>query len=309
VTGAVNLGGILVGDGQPCAIVAELGINHGGCVTTAEKLIDVAAYAGAQAVKLQKRSASFYSAEELARPLDSPYGTTRGDYVRAREFGEQAYRDLSRYAQAKGLQFTASCWDLQSLDDVMSWCSPPWLKVASAVLTWPAKVRDPLLRAHAQTGLPLVVSTGMCDLEDVDDALTVLTSEWARQPGTCFTAPGLVLLACTSTYPCEDHETNLNTIETLRRRYHVPVGWSGHERGLTPTLWAVARHKAAVIERHITLDRASFGSDQAASLEPPGFARLIRDIRIGERADGSAEKRVLDSEKPVRAKLARKTGS
>jgi N-acetylneuraminate synthase len=292
-TQTVTLGSKLVGPGQPCYAIAELGINHGGSLVTAEKLIDAAAYAGAQAVKLQKRSADYYSAEELARPLESPYGTTRGDYVRAREFGEQAYRDLNRYARAKGLHFTASCWDLQALDDIMTWTNPPWLKIASAALTWPSSVRDPLLRAHAATGLPLVVSTGMCDLTQIDEAVSMLDTT------------RLVLLACTSTYPCEDDETNLNTIETLRARYGVPIGWSGHERGLTPTVWAVARHHACIVERHITLDRAAFGTDQAASLEPGGFARLIRDIRIGERADGSAEKRCLPSEEPIRAKLRR----
>lgn len=305
----VSLGGIRVGDGHPAFVIAEGGINASGSVLTCEKMIDAAAYAGAQAFKLQRRSPDFYSAEELARPLESPFGSTRGDYVRAREFGEQAYRDLSRYAAAKGLQFTASCWDLQALDDVMAWCSPPWLKIASAVLTWPSKVRDPLLRAHAQTGLPLVVSTGMCDLSAIDEALDVLHATWATEPRTCFQPPGLVLLACTSTYPCPDDEVNLNTIETLRARYGAPVGWSDHTRGIAVPTWAVARHHACMVEKHLTLDRASFGSDQSSSLEPPGLARMVRDIRIGEKADGSAEKRCLESELPFRAKLARKVGT
>lgn len=298
--GEVDLGGVLVGAGHPCYVIAELGINHNGSLVDAEKLVDVAAFAGCQAVKLQKRSADFYTAEELARPLESPFGTTRGDYVRARELGRQAYVDLSRYAAAKGLQFTASCWDLQALDDVIAWVDPPWLKIASAVLTWKPELRDPLLRAHARTGKPLVISTGMCDLLAVENAIAILEDEWdTSRHGR------IVLLACTSTYPAADDDLHLRTIGTLRDWFGVPVGWSGHERGLTPSLWAVARHGACALERHITLDRTSFGSDQAASLEPPGICRLVRDIRIGEKADGSGEKVIRESEIPVRAKLAR----
>ena len=300
----VNLGGILVGDGHPCYVLAELGINHGGSVVTAEKMIDAAAYAGAQGVKIQKRGANYYSAEELARPLESPYGTTRGDYVRARELGRQAVIDLARYAQAKGLQFTASCWDLESLDDVMSWCEPPFLKVASAVLTWPASIRDPLLRAHAQANRPIVMSTGMSDLTQIDEAIAVLENEWQTGHTLWKYGPGIVLLGCTSTYPCEDAEINLRTMHTLRERYGVPVGWSHHDRSIATSVAAVAMG-SCMIERHLTLDRTLFGSDQSSSIEPGGFARMVRDVRVAERAMGSAEKRVLASEIPVRAKLAR----
>lgn len=302
----IDLGGVLVGAGQPAYIIAEGGINHAGSVLIAEKLIDAAAFAGAQCFKIQKRTVdAVFTPEDLARPRESPFGTTNGDLKRGLELGRQAYVDLARYAKAKGLAFTASCWDLQALDDVMSWCDPPFLKIASAVLTWPTSIRDPLLRAHAQTGKPLVVSTGMSDDRQIGEALDVLYAAWATEPTTAFSAPGLVLLACTSTYPAEDHELNLRTIEGLRARYGVPVGWSGHERGIATTVAAVALG-ASIVERHITLDRTSYGSDQASSLEPPGFCKLVRDIRAVERAMGSDEKRCLPSEEPVRQKLQRR---
>jgi N-acetylneuraminate synthase len=292
----VDLGGVLVGDGQPAYIVAELGINHSGSVVTAEKLIDAAAYAGAQAVKLQKRTVDVvYPKHVLDAPRESPWGTTTREQKYGLELGERAYRDLARYARAKGLAFTASCWDEGALDDVLEWTSPPWLKIASAVLTWEPGVRDPLLRAHRSTRLPLVVSTGMCALSTIAEALEVLACP-----------ERIVLLACTSTYPCDDDEINLRTIGTLRDAFDLPVGYSGHERGVGPSVWAVARHHACMVERHITLDRASYGSDQAASLEPKGFNLLVRDIRNGERVDGSDVKRVLPSEEPVREKLRRR---
>jgi N-acetylneuraminate synthase len=189
----------------------------------------------------------------------------------------------------------------------MAWTSPQWLKIASAVLTWPSNIRDPLLRAHAQTGLPLVMSTGMCDAVQIDEALDVLCSTWATEPASAFTSPGLVLLACTSTYPCEDHEINLRTIPAIRERWDWPTGYSGHERGIATTVAAVALG-ACFVERHITLDRSSYGSDQAASLEPPGFARMVRDIRSVEKALGSAEKVCLPSEQGVKQKLMRRAG-
>lgn len=304
----VNLGGVLVGDGHPAYVISELGINHGGSVTTAEKLIDASAYAGAQAVKTQKRTVDVvYPKHVLDSPRESPWGTDTRAQKLGLELGEQAYRDLARYARAKGLAFTASCWDLRSLDDVMAWTSPPFLKIASAVLTWPSGIRDPLLKAHAQTGLPLVMSTGMSDTTQIDEAIDVLTATWAAEPSTAFGAPGLVLLACTSTYPCEDHEINLKQIETLQFRYGslCVIGYSGHEKGIATTVAAVALG-AKVVERHITLDRASYGSDQSASLEPPGFARMVRDIRVVEAAMGNGDKRCLESESVVRAKLMRR---
>lgn len=282
-------------------ICAEIGINHNGDVEIAERLIDAAADAGADAVKLQKRSVDVvYSPEELARPRESPWGTTNGDQKRGLELWRHEYQRLAAHARDRGLDFTASCWDLEALDQVLDWVNPPWLKIASAVLTWPSNVRDPLLRAHAATGLPLVMSTGMCDVEQIDEALEVLRGEWACSA----MLPALTICACTSTYPCADDEINLRTIPALRERYGCDVGYSGHERGIATTVAAVALG-ARFIERHITLDRTMYGSDQAASLEPQGFARMVRDIRAVEAALGTADKRRLPSEVPVMHKLRR----
>lgn len=293
----VHLGGIPCGDGHPAYICAEIGINANGDVLLAEKLIDAAAYAGAQAVKLQKRTVeAVYSAEELAKPRESPWGTTTREQKEGLEFGEREYRGLARYAAARGLVLTASCWDTQALDDVMAWIDPPWLKIASASITDHA-----LLRAYAGTGRPLVMSSGMSTEAEIALAVGVVQDAQIRLTGTA----SLVLLACTSTYPCEDEEINLRTIETLREWWpRTPIGYSGHERGIATTVAAVALG-ACFIERHITLDRAMYGSDQAASLEPAGFARMVRDIRAVECAMGDGVKRRLPSEEPIAAKLRR----
>lgn len=284
-------------------ICAEGGINHGGSVETAERLIDAAKLAGADAVKLQKRTVDVvFSPEELARPRESPFGTTNGDLKRGLEFGREEYVRLAAYARERGLDFTASCWDEQALAEVVEWCQPPWLKIASAVLTWPSSVRDPLLRAHAATGLPLVMSTGMCGYDEINEAITVLCKEGFALTGDRF--PEITLCACTSTYPCADDEINLLTIPKLREEYGRPIGYSGHERGIATTVAAVALG-AVFIERHITLDRTMWGSDQAASLEPHGFAKMVRDIRAVERAMGTPDKRRLPSEVPVMQKLRR----
>lgn len=283
----VRIGDRLVGDGQPCLIIAEVGINHNGSVETARKLIDAAAATGCEAVKLQKRTIDVvYSAEELERPRESPFGATNGDLKRGLELGLDAYREIDRHCRERGIPWSASCWDEASVDFIEQF-DPPFYKIASASLT-----DDRLLRRHRKCGRPILLSTGMSSLEQIDHAVEVLGKE------------DLVLLHATSTYPADVEELNLRCIPVLRERYGVPVGYSGHEVGLAPSLGAAVMG-ACVVERHITLDRAMWGSDQAASVEPQGFARLIKDVRAIERAKGDGVKRVFDREVPVMYKLRR----
>lgn len=283
----VDIGGRPVGDGQPVFVVAEAGINHNGDVGLARKLIDAAAAAGCDAVKGQKRTVDVvYSTAELARPRENPFGPTNGDLKRGLELPVDVHRELDQYAQAFGLRWTASAWDEQSLDDVASW-NPPFLKIASASLT-----DDALLRAHRRYDLPVMLSTGMSTLAEIDHAVDVL--------GTT----NLIILHCTSTYPSQPHELNLRAIPVLAERYQVPVGYSGHEKGIAASIAAVALG-ACVVERHLTLDRLAWGSDQAASLEPAELFDLVAAIRTLEPALGDGVKTVYDSEIPVREKLRR----
>jgi N-acetylneuraminate synthase len=279
-----------VGSEQPTFIVAEIGINHNGDVDLARKLIAAAAGAGCDAVKFQKRTVDVvYSEEELARPRESPFGDTNGDLKRGLEFGEEEYRAIDEYCRVLGIQWFASCWDEASVDFIEAF-SPPCYKIPSASLT-----DDALLRHHRTYGRPIILSTGMSDLDEIDHAVDVLGTD------------DLVLLHATSTYPSELTELNLRVIAALRERYGVPVGYSGHEVGLATTLAAHVLG-ACMIERHITLDRAMWGSDQAASVEPLGFMRIVRDARAIESALGDGKKVVYDSEIPVREKLRRVGG-
>jgi N-acetylneuraminate synthase len=268
-------------------VVAEIGINHNGDVALAKKLIDAAVAAGCDAVKFQKRTVSrVYSREELARPRESPFGRTNGDLKRGLEFGFDEYVSIDRHCREKGVPWFASCWDVESVDFIAAF-EPPCLKISSACLT-----DDELLRHHRRTGLPVFLSTGMSSLKEIDHAIDVLGAQ------------RLVLLHCTSVYPSRPEELNLRMIGTLRERYGVPIGYSGHEVGLYTTVAAVALG-ACVVERHLTLDRTLWGTDQAASVEPGGFARLVKDIRAVEVALGDGVKQVYPSEFPVREKLRR----
>jgi N-acetylneuraminate synthase len=279
-----------VGSEQPTFIVAEIGINHNGDLNLARKLIAAAAGAGCDAVKFQKRTVDVvYSDEELARPRDSQFGDTNGDLKRGLEFDEEAYRAIDEYCGVLGIEWFASCWDEASVDFIAQF-DPPCYKIASASLT-----DDALLHHHRTFGRPIILSTGMSDLDEIDHAVEVLgTSD-------------LILLHATSTYPSGLDELNLRVITALRERYGVPVGYSGHEVGLSTTLAAHVLG-ACMIERHITLDRAIWGSDQAASVEPIGFQRIVRDVRAVESALGDGKKVVYDSEIPIREKLRRVGG-
>ena len=201
-----------------------------------------------------------YSAEELARPRESPFGATNDDLKRALEFGYEQYAQIDQHCRERGITWFASCWD-EGAADFIAQFAPPFYKIASASLT-----DDALLRHHRTFGKPIVLSTGMSSLGEIDHAVEVLGKD------------NLILLHCTSTYPAKLEELNLKTIHSLVERYQIPVGYSGHEVGLAASLAAVVLG-ACFIERHITLDRAMWGSDQAASVEPQGFIRLIKDIR------------------------------
>lgn len=283
----VKIGSRLVGPGHPAFIVAEIGINHNGDIETARKLIEVAADAGCDAVKFQKRTVEVvYSAEELARPRESPFGATNGDLKRGLEFGYEHYREIDRFCRELGIPWFASSWDEASVDFIARF-DPPCYKIASASLT-----DDNLLRYHRTLGKPIILSTGMSSLEQIDHAVEILGKK------------DLILLHCTSTYPARLEELNLKAIPALVERYGVPIGYSGHEVGLYTSL-AAAVLGACFIERHITLDRAMWGSDQAASVEPQGFNNLIKHLRAVEVAMGDGAKRVYDSEIPIMKKLRR----
>jgi N-acetylneuraminate synthase len=283
----VRLGDRPVGDGHPCFVIAEIGINHNGDAQIAKKLIDVASFAGCEAVKFQKRTIDVvYTPEELAKPRESPFGDTNGDLKRALELGQSDYAQIDDYCRSKPIAWTASCWDEASVDFIDQF-DPPFYKIASASLT-----DDALLRHTRAKGKPIVLSTGMSTLEQIDHAVEVLGKE------------DLVLLHCCSTYPAQYSELNLRAIPVLRERYGVPIGYSGHETGIASSV-AAAALGACVVERHVTLDRAMWGSDHAASLEPNGIMRVVRDIQLVEAALGDGVKSVLPSEVPIMKKLRR----
>ena len=284
----IQIGNREIGMGQPCFVIAEIGINHNGDLGIAKSLIDAAALAGCEAVKFQKRTVDVvYTAEELSKPRENPFGATNGDLKRGLEFGLKQYREIDRYCKEKGILWFASCWDEESVD-FMEEFQPPCYKIASASLT-----DDGLLRHHRKYGRPIIISTGMSTLAQIDHAVEVLGKE------------NLALMHTTSTYPSKAEELNLRVIPTLQARYGVPVGYSGHEVGLAPSV-AAAALGACMIERHITLDRAMWGSDQSASVELQGFARLIKDVRAIEASLGDGVKRVYESEVPISKKLRRK---
>ncbi|MFE6734545.1 N-acetylneuraminate synthase family protein [Microbacterium sp. NPDC057650] len=285
----VSIGDRVVGGGRPTYVIAEIGLNHNGDVEIAKKLIDVAREAGADAVKFQKRTPEIATPERMRDvPRETPWGTmTYLDYRRRVEFGRDEYVEIGDYATMAGLHWFASPWDVPSVEFLED-LGVVAHKVASASLT-----DTELLLALRETGKPVILSTGMSTTEQIDRALDTL--------GTDRT----ILMHATSTYPMEPGEANLKMISTLRDRYAgVPVGYSGHERGLQISLAAVALGAVAV-ERHVTLDRAMWGSDHAASLEPGGFERLVRDIRVIEEALGDGVKRVYPGELAPMAKLRR----
>src|SRR5579864_4211225 len=277
----VLIGNKLVGDGHPCYVIAEIGINHNGDLDVAKRLISVAVGAGCNAVKFQKRTVEVvYSAEELARPRENPFGPTNADLKYGLEFEEEDYAEIDRYCKEVKMPWFASCWDEHSAD-VIDQFNVPCYKIASASLT-----DDNLLRHTRSKGKPIILSTGMSTMEQIDHAVYVLGTE------------DLVLLHACSTYPAYYEEINLRVIPELRERYGVPVGYSGHETGLPSSIVAVGMG-VCMLERHITLDRSMWGSDQAASLEPNGITKLVSYVRTAEKAMGDGVKRVLEREAPI----------
>jgi N-acetylneuraminate synthase len=283
-----NIGRHQVGDGQPVYVVAEIGINHNGDLDIARKLIDSAVQAGCQAVKFQKRTPELCVPREQRGMLrETPWGVmTYLDYRHRVEFSQEQYSEIDEYCRAQGIDWFASCWDKPSVDFIEQF-EPVCYKIASASLT-----DDELLQHTRATGRPIVLSTGMSTMEEIWHAVNLLGQDQ------------LIIAHSTSTYPCRADELNLRMIETLRRTFDCPIGYSGHEAGLTTTHAAVALG-ASFLERHITLDRAMWGSDQAASVEPWGLARLVRDVRAIQQALGDGVKRVYESELPARQRLRR----
>jgi len=284
----VKIGNKLVGDGEPIFVVAEIGINANGDLLLAKKLIDMAVEAKCDAVKFQKRTIEkVYTREELETPRKSPWGETNREQKNGLEFGRSEYKSIARYCETNDIMWFASCWDKESVDFIEQF-NPPCYKIPSALLT-----NDEILNYTTSKGKPIIMSTGMSTPEQIHHAAEVLEN-----------ATGLVILHCTSTYPSKLEELNLKMIQTLKNDYKCPIGYSGHETGVSSSVVAGALG-ACLVERHITLDRSMYGSDQAASLEPRGLQMLVRDLKEIPLILGDGIKKVYDSEIPIIKKLRR----
>ncbi len=285
----IKFGNRMMGDGYPAYIIAEVGINHNGNLDIAKKIIDAAKHAGADAVKFQKRAPEVSTPPEQQKQMrETPWGyITYLDYRYKVEFNEEQYREIDRYCKEKKIDWMVSVWDEPSVDFMEKFDIPAY-KVPSASLT-----DHNLLKYVRKTGKPVIISTGMSTMKQIHKGVNTVGED------------NLVIMHCTSTYPCEPEELNLRVIETLRKEFpNNPIGYSGHEVGLVPSAVAVALG-ATSIERHITLDRAMWGSDQAASVEPWGFETLVKYLRVTEAALGDGIKKVYESEKGSIKKLRR----
>ena len=292
MTREIRFGNRLAGDGHPAFIIAEIGINHNGDLDIAKKMIDGAVHAGADAVKFQKRTPDVATPpEQQGQMRETPWGyITYLDYRYKVEFNEDQYCEIDRYCREKGIAWMVSVWDEPSVDFMEKFDTPAY-KITSASLT-----DTKLIRKARSTGKPLILSTGMSTMEQIHQGVQVAGEE------------NLVVMHCTSTYPCEPEELNLKMVQTLRSEFpDIPIGYSGHEVGLVPSAVAVA-FGACMVERHLTLDRAMWGSDQAASVEPGGFARLVKYIRVTEASLGDGVKKVYASEQSSLKKLRRVNG-
>lgn len=287
----ITIGDKTVGPGQPTYIIGEIGINHNGCLETAKRIIDAAVVAGCDAVKFQKRTPDLcVPAHQRDVQRETPWGIMSYiDYKHRIEFGAREYAEIDRYCAERGIHWFVSSWDPVALDFIEQF-EPVAHKVASASLTDIA-----LLEQLRDTGRPIILSSGMSTMDEIRRGVEVVGTE------------NLVLCHSTSAYPCRPELLNLRMVQTLAAEFpDVPIGYSGHETGLQTTVAAVALG-ACVVERHITLDRAMWGTDQAASVEPGGLGRLVRDIRTIERALGDGIKVVYDEEIPIKKKLRRDT--
>lgn len=282
----INVAHLTIGDKRPAFIVAEIGINHNGSLDAAKKLIDVAVSAGCDAVKFQKRTPHMcVPARQQKLIRHTPWGDMTYLAYRSRiEFGETEYRAIDDYCRSRGILWFASCWDPPSVDFIEQF-SPVCHKICSAMLT-----DDAFLRYVNATGRPMILSTGMSTMKQIRHAVSLLNQD------------RLLIAHCTSSYACKTDELNLNMIPVLKGEFTCPIGYSGHELGLATTSAAVALG-ASFVERHITLDRKLWGTDQSASIEPDDLKRLVRDIREIERALGDGTKRVYKSEEIARSRL------
>ena len=286
----MKIGERFIGEDYPCLITSEIGINHSGSLEMAKKLIDVSVLAGADCVKFQKRTVEVvYSEEELNKARESPWGLTNRDQKLGLEFGEREYTEIDTYCREKKIIWYASPWDLDSVSFLEQFNIPVY-KIASACVT-----DLELIRRIGMTGKPVIMSTGMSTVAEIGRAVSLLET---------FTDQ-IALLACVSTYPARIEELDLKRILRLKTLWpQCEVGYSGHEVGLWSTLCAVAMG-ATLIERHLTLDRTMYGSDQSASLEPMAFGKLVTEIRDYERALGEGNLGVSEREKPILEKLRR----
>ena len=282
----IKIGGKEIGSGRPVFIVAEIGLNHNGDIDIAKKLIDVAVLSGCDAVKFQKRTPELCVPEEYKNvKRETPWGVmTYLEYRKRVEFGSKEYNQVDAYCREKGIIWFASPWDLPSIEFLKDYALPVY-KVPSALLTH----KEYLLKLK-NIGSPIMLSSGMSDVELVKKAVSFIGED------------NIILMHATSTYPAKAEEINLRVLQTYMKMFSCPIGYSGHEVGLQITLAAVAIG-ANAIERHITLDRSMWGSDQAASVEPIGLMKLVRDIRIIENALGDGVKRILPSEEEVMKRL------
>ncbi len=278
-----------IGDGEKVFVIAEIGINHNGSLENAFRLIDGAKSAGCDAVKFQKRTPELcVPKDQWLIERDTPWGRmTYIDYRHRVEFSNDDYNRIDAYCKEKEILWFASCWDELSVD-FMEQYNPPLYKAGSASLT-----DINLLQKKKSTGRPLMISTGMSTLDEIKRAVDIIGTD------------NLMIAHSTSTYPCKLEELNINVIKSLKEMYpQVPIGYSGHEVGLSPT-WAAVSIGATFIERHITLDRSMWGTDQSASVEVVGFKRLVENIRDIETSLGDGVKKLYDSELAPRAKLRR----
>ena len=283
----IKVGEGIIGDEHPVFIIAEIGINHNGSVEIAKKMIEGAKKSGCNAVKFQKRTPEIcVPKDQWNVERDTPWGRmTYIDYRQKVEFGKDEYAAIDKFCKDLGIKWFASCWDINSVDFVEEF-NPPLYKTASASLT-----DTELILRHAELNKPVIISTGMSTQEEIENAVD------------SFGLDNLLIAHSTSSYPCKNEELNLKMITTLRAKYPAtPIGYSGHETGLSPT-WAAVALGASFVERHITLDRAMWGTDQAASVEVDGFNRLVRNIRDIEIALGDGVKKVYESELGAREKL------
>jgi N-acetylneuraminate synthase len=282
----LEIAGRAVGEGHPTYVIAEIGINHNGSLDLAKRLIAVAKAVGCDAVKLQKRNPEkCVPADQRDQMRETPWGyISYMEYRYKVEFGENEFKQIDQYCREHDIAWFASCWDHDSVEFIRP-LGTSCIKIPSACLT------DRELLEHCRSvGLPMILSTGMSTLDQIDAAVRVLGAD------------RLLLAHCTSAYPCMNEELNLQMIPRLRELYPCPVGYSGHEVGLAASLAAVALG-ACFVERHITLDRAMWGSDQAASVEPVGMGRLVKDIRVIDVALGDGIKRVYESERKAANRL------